>query len=332
MFSIIIPVFNSEKYLENCIISVLNQTYKNFELLLINDGSTDNSAEICEKFANEDNRIKVIHQPNRGVSSARNKGIDNATGDYITFVDSDDVVISEWLEIVNIELDKNNLDMLTYRFSQNNIIDNPEIKSFTALNSSDLKYKFNDILVVSMGSVCTNIYKREIINNNQIKFNNDIALNEEIFFNFKILENIKSLRFIDKVLYYYTANETSSSRKGDVNYLNIVREKVEVYAEFLEKMNYNDNVEYSPNDMLVDGTFLYFLQSAVSTNTLSYSQRIMILKNIYENSENYTNLMNSNQFKINSLNLLICKISAILKIPFIIAMPVTIKKYFNKRG
>ena len=92
-FSIIVPVYNVEQYLENCINSVLNQSYRNFQLILVDDGSKDSSGEICDRFAQKDSRVKVIHKPNAGVSAARNTGIDIATGQFICFIDSDD-----WIE------------------------------------------------------------------------------------------------------------------------------------------------------------------------------------------------------------------------------------------
>ena len=98
MISVIVPVFNAEEYIENCILSILHQTYPYFELILIDDGSTDHSMNICQKYENEDSRIKVLHQSNQGVSSARNVGILAARGDYITFVDADDTLEREALE------------------------------------------------------------------------------------------------------------------------------------------------------------------------------------------------------------------------------------------
>ena len=92
LISVIVPVYNVEEYLDRCIESIVNQTYKNLEILLIDDGSTDNSYNICDKWAKKDNRIKVVHKENGGVSSARNVGLDVATGDYIGFVDSDDYI------------------------------------------------------------------------------------------------------------------------------------------------------------------------------------------------------------------------------------------------
>ena len=100
MISVIIPIYNSEKYLSKCISSVLEQTYKDLELILVDDGSTDNSLNICNDFAERDSRIVVVHQKNAGVSAARNNGLKNAKGDFITFVDSDDYVENDWLELL----------------------------------------------------------------------------------------------------------------------------------------------------------------------------------------------------------------------------------------
>ena len=97
LISVIVPVYNSEQTLHRCIDSILGQTYRNFELLLINDGSKDRSGEICDEYARKDNRVKVFHKENGGVSSARNVGLDNARGEWITFCDSDDHVSKEWL-------------------------------------------------------------------------------------------------------------------------------------------------------------------------------------------------------------------------------------------
>lgn len=98
LVSIIVPVYNREAYVEQCINSLINQTYKNIEIIVVDDGSTDRSGEICETFASEDVRVKVVHQENGGVSHARNVGVSHAQGEYISFVDSDDYVTPEYVE------------------------------------------------------------------------------------------------------------------------------------------------------------------------------------------------------------------------------------------
>lgn len=116
LVSFIIPIYNAEKYLDECIKSIIKQTYSNFELLLVNDGSTDNSAIICDTYANKDSRIKVIHKINGGVSSARNIGLDNAKGEYICFVDADDVIHPKLLETTLSVLMETQQDIIIYRY------------------------------------------------------------------------------------------------------------------------------------------------------------------------------------------------------------------------
>lgn len=106
LISVIVPVYNVEKYLHKCINSILNQTYKNLEIILIDDGSTDNSGKICDEYALKDNRIKVIHKENGGLSSARNAGLDICSGDYIGFVDSDDYIAEDMYEYLYVNLKK----------------------------------------------------------------------------------------------------------------------------------------------------------------------------------------------------------------------------------
>ena len=117
LISIIVPVYKAEKYLSECIDSIISQTYENFELILIDDGSPDNSGKICDEYAEKDKRIKVIHKENAGVSSARNIGLDNASGEYIAFIDSDDFVDKQYLEKLHCNLKHNDADISLCRLS-----------------------------------------------------------------------------------------------------------------------------------------------------------------------------------------------------------------------
>ena len=114
LISIIIPVYNAEKYLPNCLDSVINQTYKNLEIILVDDGSTDKSSEICDEYAQKDFRIKLIHKENGGVSSARNAGLALVSGDYIAWVDSDDFVAPDYIEYMYKLLKEYDADISLY--------------------------------------------------------------------------------------------------------------------------------------------------------------------------------------------------------------------------
>ena len=123
MISIIIPVYNVSKYLDKCLKSVVTQTYSNIQIILVNDGSTDNSGEICEKWCKKDKRIEVIHKRNGGLSNARNVGIERAQGEYLMFVDSDDIISDDLCELLHDRLLENNADLAicdTYHIFDNN--------------------------------------------------------------------------------------------------------------------------------------------------------------------------------------------------------------------
>ena len=111
MVSVIIPIYNVEKYLSECIESVINQTYSDLEIILVNDGSTDNCRDICERYKRKDSRIKLVHKNNGGLSSARNAGIDVANGDYYTFIDSDDYIMSDMIEQLVYAIQSANADV-----------------------------------------------------------------------------------------------------------------------------------------------------------------------------------------------------------------------------
>ena len=120
LVSIIIPVYNVEKYLAECIESVLKQTYQNIEILLIDDGSPDNSGKICDEYEEKDSRVRVIHKENGGVSSARNVGLEQANGEYITFIDSDDFVSESYIEELYIALENGNSDLAFCKYNHYN--------------------------------------------------------------------------------------------------------------------------------------------------------------------------------------------------------------------
>ena len=116
--SIIIPVYNVEKYLAECLDSVINQTYSNLQIIVVDDGSTDASGQICDEYAEKDNRITVIHQVNAGAANAKNTGLDNVKGDYVTFVDSDDWVELNWIETMTDAMEKYDVDVVECGFDR----------------------------------------------------------------------------------------------------------------------------------------------------------------------------------------------------------------------
>ena len=208
-FSIIVPVYNIEKYLPSCIDSVLSQSFYDYELILIDDGSTDNSGFICDKYAEKDNRIKVIHKENGGVSSARNLGLDNAKGEWITFVDSDDWIGKNYFQIlendINEEIDWVLINLIkSYDKHQTLItkfINNKLIKSDFL--------EFHSIYPDYFGPTAK-FYKNSFIKN-IISFDKNLSYGEDTLFNLDYLSNCNQIITLERANYFYRDLDNSLS-------------------------------------------------------------------------------------------------------------------------
>lgn len=231
LVSVIIPVYNAEKFIDKCLKSVIKQTYSNLEVIIINDGSKDGSKEICEKYAKKDFRIKLINKENGGVSSSRNLGIKESNGDYLMFIDSDD-----WIELNTVQcyidvLKNNYPDIIqsNYFFNYDNreVINNKEARD-GLLNSSNNELKkaifsisysnFNNF--GSIRWICGKFYKSSLIKNNNIFLNENIYLLEDGIFNLKIFDYSSKIEFINIPLYHYRQLATSASNRYNYDQLN----------------------------------------------------------------------------------------------------------------
>lgn len=205
--SIIVPIYNVEKYLKECVESILTQSFKNFELILVDDGSPDNSGKMCDEFALTDNRIRVIHKENGGLSSARNAGLDIIKGEYVCFVDSDDFIHKNMLKILNRLLTENNCEIAVGKFKKfkdNDIIDfDNESESFMqTINSEkliELAITDNEVTF----SVCNKIFKSSLWDG--IRFREKTYYEDEDL-TYKIFDRAKNCVLCDKQLYYYRIN------------------------------------------------------------------------------------------------------------------------------
>lgn len=202
MISIIVPVYNVEKHLDKCIASIIDQTDPDWELILIDDGSKDQSGTICDEYAQTDSRIRVFHQPNSGASVARNKGISIAKGEFITFIDADD-----WIELNFIEKFKNlivNKNTLIVYGIAYDFIDSQQ--NFQFIPSHD------EILL--HGVAHAKIWSTDCIRNNKIRFNPALQLHEDHVFFFDTLKYIDDIKIISETLYHYMHyGERSLSRR-----------------------------------------------------------------------------------------------------------------------
>jgi glycosyltransferase involved in cell wall biosynthesis len=223
--SVIIPIYNVENYLHKCIDSILNQTFTNLEIILVNDGSTDSSPQICDDYAKKDSRIKVIHQENAGVSVARNNGIEVATGEYITFVDSDD-----WLEpkmyenMCAISYSELECDVLMCDFT--NIKSNSKeqisanIRKGFYTKQQIIKELYPTLLVTEefgrlpIISVWSCLFSRKILMNNNIKFDSNLKYSEDYLFMADVMIHANSFYYLKNNYFYnYLQYDESRSKK-----------------------------------------------------------------------------------------------------------------------
>ena len=208
--SIIVPVYNVEIYLENCINSLIRQSYENIEIILINDGSTDKSLDICNSYKSKDNRIFVLSQPNSGVSYARNLGLKSATGEYILFVDSDDFVNENFVQKMVESME--NVDMTICAYLENYKNDNIEhriIENETVIdNVSAINKMFNRTYYG--GYIWNKIFRKSIIEKNKIEFDSNIHMCEDLLFVSKYMCKCKLIKVIPDLLYNYRMRESSA--------------------------------------------------------------------------------------------------------------------------
>ena len=243
LISIVIPVYNAEKYLGGCLNSIQNQTYKNFEVILVNDGSIDNSESICKSFVEADTRFRYYLKGNGGASSARNFGLDNVTGDYVTFIDADDWVEENHLEVLINNIKENNSDMAVSSIKK---FDNSN-NFYFRVYSNEEKYLLNynklnrvEFLVIlpklipannSYKVAVSKLFKKELVTD--VRFDESIVYGEDLEFFFKIYNNINSISYIDEVTYVYRLHdERSSSKFGQLH----MEQELAIYKKMYERI------------------------------------------------------------------------------------------------
>lgn len=228
--SIIVPFYNSSGQIGSCIESILKQSFRNFELLLINDGSSDNSLEICKLYAKKDNRIKLYNQENKGAASARNLGIIKAEGEFIKFVDSDDEIPSDCLEKL---ISKGPADIIISGFVtkwKNQTIDNiPKYNVFHG--NSEIIHFVSNLNIISCGAVWNKLYKRSIIIQNQIQFpltTEDTG--EDLLFNWHYYSCCNSLISIPEIVYFYKENPNSLTHYKNETNLKFIKRHLQLMS------------------------------------------------------------------------------------------------------
>lgn len=220
LISIIIPVFNKEEFIDRCLHSILSQVIDNYEILLINDGSTDRSGKISESYEKEYHQIRVYHQENQGVSAARNTGINNASGKWIIFVDADDWIEPLGFEHLNSIL--KNYPIIDLISCFHNEVNQAGLVSLTKLPDQEVVYNRNDYLKHELlpGFPFSLIVSRQLLYNNNLRYNTLLGFQEDTEFNFKCVINSDKILVYNKAFYNYYVNEESTSLNLSFNKIN----------------------------------------------------------------------------------------------------------------
>ena len=260
--SVIVPVYNAERYLHRCIDSILAQTFTDFEVLLIDDGSKDKSGEICDEYAKKDIRVKVFHKKNGGVSSARNVALGRITGEWLTFVDSDDCLypnaLQRWVEVA----EKNNLDLIQCHFNREYKEGQVEGEATEVLTAAQYADSENYLTCV-WGT----LFKSSIVKEHSLRFDEKVRLGEDQIFLLSHMQHCKRIQRIGDVLYFYRDNEQSAVNNPQPEY-----EMTSVRA-FKELKRTNPIAKKRCDAM----SMYYFIPLVISSNTPT-----SVIKDLYK--------------------------------------------------
>lgn len=243
LISVVVPVYCVEEWLEGCIESILRQTYTNIELILVDDGSPDRCGEICDEYARIDKRVKVVHKENGGASSARNTGIDMATGEYLVFVDSDDILTETCIETLYSGIQNNGYQYVAGALSQNkkNKIGERLVIDFDKNPKCLLKYLTNGYGICSYGPYAK-MFKLAIIKEKAIRFNTELKCSEDALFIREYMSYCNKILLMPDVVYIYnTNNEGSLSHKGYEDFGLYFVKKLESLEKLVKRLNLLEN-------------------------------------------------------------------------------------------
>lgn len=279
LVSIIVPIYNAEKYIDNCVTSVVNQTYSKWELLLIDDGSSDNSGVICDNYSRPNSRIRVVHQKNLGVSAARNRGIECAKGEYITFLDADDTLPRESLEILVHSLVNNNADVAMGVTCGEKWENHSGVEVWKG--EDGLRYSLMDdpYTCAAWGK----LYRRELIG--ETRFDEEIKINEDSLFVFQIMCQKPVCVCIDKEIYQYIQVSGSASKSAfSEKYFDILKVSDLKYKKIEEQFPQMHDLA---NNMLLKARMNVLRILAVRTRDEYRDVEKKLLEYILDNKEDY---------------------------------------------
>lgn len=320
--SVIVPVYNAEKYLEASINSILNQTLKDIEIILVNDGSTDGSLSICRRFEEKDTRIRVIDKANGGVSSARNIGIKFSSGEFIGFIDPDDWIEPEMYSSMYEKAKHKNVNVVMCNYV--NQYKNKSIHSKINIQDTIINRKIiiNELIANMIsgetlnsnsttiaGTVWRMLIKRELIVNNNIKFNEDIPLMEDLIFTIEVLLNTDRIVIDKNHLYHYVHHDNTAGRKYRYDYIDISQKVFDNINKILVENNVMDSLKIRMDYRYINMKLLCIANEARKENPKKLNQKVAVISAICNdlriksvlNQINYTKYTIRKKFVLQSL-------------------------------
>lgn len=297
--SVIVPIYNVERYLRKCISSLLDQTYDNYELILVNDGSPDNCGAICDEFANNNEKIKVLHLENGGVCRARNKGMAIAKGEFFCFVDSDDWVEPYYLEDFANKVDAD--DTMVIQDACRDLDDENSQRNFFGFDDESfiLKKEFSKMIkkkdIYTPGGYPWNkIFSKKIIQENKLQFDPEIKLGDDEKWNLEYYQYVKKVVYSSRPNYHYIYNPASISNQKRPFERELLRYAFRAkYANFV--INHYDNKEENTHLLSkhLDEFFRINIFDRIYKGKLSKSERLYRLKEIYKLPKSYLTYLRS---------------------------------------
>lgn len=296
--SVVVPAYNCQDTIERCIKSIQNQTYKNLEIIVVNDGSTDNTEQVLNDIQRADNRIKVFNIDNGGVSHARNTGIDNATGNYITFVDADDYIDEEMYECLYNQIKEYNVKIAhcSYKAVDGDIIKSIGDTGKVVLQDHDEAMKCLLSGRLFIGGLCNKLYDKSLFDS--IRLEESIKFNEDVLANYYLFDNVKESVYMDRAFYSYVQNTSSSTHSVNSN---IGVEHVVRVADIMSKKSKgkayqteaDDRYAYLSLTLYRAYLFSNFISIDERNKKKDLKERIKTMKGIYtgKNRINYVLLM-----------------------------------------
>lgn len=288
LLSIIIPAYNVERYIGQCIESVINQTYNNLEIIIVDDGSRDATGSIIDGYAKKDMRIKCIHQCNGGQSNARNNGIKAATGNYIMFLDSDDWLESTCCEVALGEMLHENAELILFEYNKEFLDRTMKVSTYSsnkivfdsANNQGFFLYDMRTI------TVWGKIYSRQIVE--EILFDEKMRIMEDVWFNYCVYERINKAVYINKSLLHYRMLQSSAAHGWD----NVLQKKLEYPLQTMREWKKSDCEKNAAYYSAASIAYIVICQNEICSNPqLSLSEKRTRLKQLGEN-EIYRDLFN----------------------------------------